>query len=64
MGRHAASMEEMRNTYTILVGKPEGKGPLRRTRRRFGDTNEMNLREVECECVDWIQLVQNKDQWR
>jgi hypothetical protein len=46
-----------------LVGKPEGKRPLGRQRRRWEDNNKMNLQEVECGGMDWIQLAQDRDRW-
>jgi hypothetical protein len=48
----------------ILVGKPEGKKPLRRPRRRRVDNNKMNLTEIGWGVVDWIDLAQDRDQWR
>jgi hypothetical protein len=52
------------NEYRILVGKPEGKRPLGRPRRRCEDNIKMNLREIGSGGVDWIDLVQDRDQWR
>jgi hypothetical protein len=57
-------MAEMRNVYNILNGKPEGKRPLVRHRLRLEDDNIMNLREIGCEFVVWVQLSQNRDQWQ
>jgi hypothetical protein len=57
-------MEEKRNAYRILVGKPEGKRPLGRPRRRWVDNIKMDLREIELYGLDWIDLAQNRDQWR
>jgi hypothetical protein len=57
-------MREKRNAYTILVGKPEGKRPLRRPRRRWVDNIKMDLRETGWDDMDWIDLNQNRDQWR
>jgi hypothetical protein len=57
-------MGEMRNVYRILVGKPEGKRPLGRPRRRWEDNIRMDLREIGCVGMDWIDLVQDRDQWR
>jgi hypothetical protein len=57
-------MGETMNAYRILVGKPEGKRPLRRPRRRWVDNNKMDHREIEWDGVDWIELAQDRDQWR
>jgi hypothetical protein len=46
------------------VGKPEGKRPLGRPRRRWEDNIKMNLKETGCGGVDWIDLVQDRDRWR
>jgi hypothetical protein len=53
-----------RNAYRILVGKPEGKRPLGRPRRRWVDNIKMDLREIEWYGMDWIDLAQDRDQWR
>jgi hypothetical protein len=50
-------------TY-LLVGKPEGKRPLGRSRRRWVDTIKMDLSEIGCDGMDWIDLAQDRDQWR
>jgi hypothetical protein len=57
-------MGEKRNPYTILVGKPEGKRPLERPRHRWVDNIKIDLREVGWDGIDWIDLVQDRDQWR
>jgi hypothetical protein len=57
-------MWEKRDVYKILVGMPEGKRPLGRPRRRWVDNIKMDLREIEWDGVDWIDLAQNRDQWR
>jgi hypothetical protein len=46
------------------VGKPEGKRPLGRPRRRWVDNIKMDLRDIGLDVVDWIDLAQNRDQWR
>jgi hypothetical protein len=50
--------------YVILVGKPEGKRPLGRLRRRWGDNIRMDLREIGWGGMDWIDLAQDRDQWK
>jgi hypothetical protein len=59
-----ARMVEKRNAYRILVGKPEGKIPLGRPRRRWGDNIKMDLREIGWGGMDWIHMAQDRDQWR
>jgi hypothetical protein len=61
---HVAGIGVKRNAYMILVGKPEGKRPLRRTRRRWEDNVRMDLREIEWGGVDWIDLAHDRDQCR
>jgi hypothetical protein len=61
---HVARMGETRNAYRILVGKPEGKRPLGRPRRRWVDNIKMDLREIGWNGMDWIELAQDRDQWR
>jgi hypothetical protein len=56
-------MGEGRGVYRFLVGKPEGKRPLGRPRRRWEDNIRMELQEVGCGCVDWIGLAQDRDRW-
>ena len=50
--------------YRVLMGKPGGKRPLRKHRRRWEDNIKMDLREVGCESMDWIELAQDRDTWR
>jgi hypothetical protein len=57
-------MGEERKVYKDMVGKPEGKGPLGRPRRRWEDGIRMDLREIGLGGVDWIQLAQDRDRWR
>ena len=61
---HVAHMGERRGVYRVLVGKPEGKRPLGRPRHRWEDNIKMNLQEVECGGMDWMELAQDKDRWR
>jgi hypothetical protein len=53
-----------RNAYRILVGNPEGKRPLGRPRCKWVDNIKMDLREIGWDGMDWIDLAQNRDQWR
>ena len=50
--------------YRVLVGKPEGKRPLRRPRRRWEDNIKIDLQEVGCGGMDWIELADDRDRWR
>jgi hypothetical protein len=61
---HVARMGESKGLYRILVGRPEGKRPLGRPRRRWKDNINMALQEVIWEGMDWIDLVQDRDRWR
>jgi hypothetical protein len=55
---------ERRRVYRVLVGEPEGKRPLVRPRRRWEDNIKMDLQEMECGGIDWINLSQDRDRWR
>jgi hypothetical protein len=57
-------MEKKRNSYRILVEKPEGKTPLRRPRRRWVNNIKVDLKEIRCGGMDWIDLAQDRDQCR
>jgi hypothetical protein len=57
-------MGEGRGVYRVLVGKPEGKRPLGRPRRRWEVNIRMDLQEVGCGCEDWFGLAQDRDTWR
>ena len=61
---HVVRMGERRGVYRVLMRKPEGKRPLGRPRRRWEDNIRMDLQEVGCRDMDWIELVQDRDRWR
>jgi hypothetical protein len=61
---NVARMGEKRNEYRILVGKSKGKRPLGRPRRRWKDNIRIDLREILWGGMDWIDLAQDRDQWR
>jgi hypothetical protein len=61
---YVAQMGEKRNAYRILVGKPERKRPLGRLRCRWVKNIKMDLRKIEWDGVDWIDMAQDRDQWR
>jgi hypothetical protein len=61
---HVALIGEKRNSCRILMGKPEGKRPLGRPRRRWVDDIKRDLREIGWYGMDWIDLAQDRDQWR
>ena len=60
---HVARMGEGSGVYRVLVGKPEGKRPLGRPRRRWEDNIKMDLQEVRGGCGDWMELAQDRDKW-
>jgi hypothetical protein len=60
---HVARMGDVRGAYNILVGRPEGRRPLGRPRRRWEDNIKMDLREIGFGDVDWIDLAQDRDWW-
>ena len=62
--RHVARNRERRGVYRVLVGKPEGKRPLGRPRRRWEDNIKMDLQEVGCGSMDRIELTQDMNRWR
>ena len=61
---HVARMGQGRGVHRVLVGKPEGKRPLGRPRRRWEDNIKMDLQEVGAGCEDWMELAQDRDRWR
>ena len=61
---HVARMEHSRNAYRVLVGKPEEKRSLGRSRRRWEDNNKMDLRQVGCDSGEWTDLAEDRGQWR
>ena len=61
---HVACMQEGRGVHKVLVGKPDGKSPLGRLRRRLEDNIKMDLQEVGRGCGDWMELAQDRDRWR
>ena len=61
---HVARMGEERRVYRVLVGKPEGKRPLGRPRRRWMDNIRTDLQEVGCGYMEKIGLAQDRDRWR
>ena len=61
---HVARMGEERGVYRVLVGKPEGRRPVGRPRRRWVDNIRMDLQEVGCWYMDWIGLALDRDRWR
>jgi len=61
---HVARMREDRGVHRVLVGKPEGKRPLGRPRRRWEDNIKMDLQKFGGGRGDWMELAQDKDRWR
>jgi len=57
-------MGEIRGIYSVLVTKPEGKTPLGRPRNRWEDNNKMDLQEVGCGDMDWVDVAQDRDRWQ
>jgi len=62
--RHVERMGEESGVYRVLVGKPEGKRPLGKPRRRWVNNIRMDLQQVGCGYVEWIGLAQDRDRWR
>jgi len=61
---HVARMGERRGVYGVLVGKPEGKRPLGRPKLRWEGNSKMDLQEVGCGGIDWIEVAYDVDSWR
>ena len=61
---HVANMGKGKGVHRVLVGKPEGKRPLGRPRRRWEDNIKLDIQEVGCGDMDWIELSQDRDSWR
>jgi hypothetical protein len=64
MGKACSTNGEQRNAYRTLVGKPEGKRPTGRTRCTWVDNIKIDLREIGWGGMDWVDLAQNREQWR
>jgi hypothetical protein len=64
MGGACSADGEGKGVYRVLVGQPEGKRPMGRPRRRWEDNIKMDLQEVECGGMDWIELAQDRDRWQ
>jgi len=64
MGGESSTFGERRGIYRVWVGKPEGKRTLGTTRRRWEDNCKMDLKEVGCGGMDWIELAQDRDSCR
>ena len=61
---HVARMEHSRNGYRVLAGRSDGKSPLGRLRYGWEDSIKMDMREAGCDAGDWIDLTQDREQWR
>jgi len=61
---HVARMRKGRGLFRVLMGKPEGKRPFGRSSRRWEDNIKMDLQEVGCGGMDWIELAQDRYRWR
>ena len=64
MGVTCSAYGERRRVYRVLVGKPEGQRPLGGPRRRWEDNIKIDLQELICGGMDWIELAQDRDSWR
>ena len=61
---HVAHIGVRKAIYRVLVGKPEGRRPLGRLRHRWEDNIKMDLQEVGCGSIDWIDLTEDRDRWQ
>jgi len=61
---HVACMWERRNAYSVLVGRPEGRRPLGKSRHRWEDNIKMELQELGLKGMDWNDLAQDRDRWQ
>ena len=61
---HEVRMEESRRAFKILTGKPTGKRPLGKPRRRWEDNIRMNIEEIEINAGHWVDSAQDRDYWR
>jgi len=64
VGGACSTYGESRSVYRVLVGKPEGKRPLGRPTRKWEDNIRMDLQEVGCDGMEWIDLALDRDRWR
>ena len=64
MGRACSTYGGEESIYRVMVGEPDGKRPLGRPRRRWKDNIIMDVQEVGCGSMDWIELAQDRDRWR
>jgi hypothetical protein len=63
LGGECNTYGNSRGVYRVLMEKTMGKRPLGRPKLRWNDNNKMDLQEVGCECMDWIDLSQDRDRW-
>jgi hypothetical protein len=64
MDRVCSTNWETMNAYRVLAGKPEGKRPVGRLRRRWEDNIKMDITEIEWSGMDWIDMAEDRDRWR